>query len=76
MAKSLAALLRSKIGRMCWFRHTDGHVIEGIYKRGRKVEQLTKFSRSAGGFDSEVAVWTVPRSIKITFGAPPAEGGR
>jgi hypothetical protein len=71
----LAKALRSKIGRTCWFRHDDGRIIQGVYKRGRKVEETTGVKRFEGaegrGFNIDSTIWTVPRNIKITFGQAP-----
>jgi hypothetical protein len=75
----LAAALRSKIGRTCWFTHPEtGAVLQGVYKRGRKVAVLTAMTRmkenvdGGRGFNLEETVYTVPRSVKITFGQAPA----
>ena len=71
----LARALRSKIGRVCHFTHPDtGEVIEGVYRRGRKVVRVVGMSRitdQAGGgrgFNVDEQTFTVPRHIKITFG--------
>lgn len=71
-------LLQSKIGRWCWFKHPDtGRIIEGTYRRGRKVVQITGMTRMsedrAGnrGFTMDETTWTVPPNVKITMGQPP-----
>jgi hypothetical protein len=77
----LAKALRSKIGRLCHFTDPrNGEVVEGYYQRGRKVkrmvgarrlkpEELGEGARSGFMFDDQI--FTVPRNIKITFGAAP-----
>lgn len=63
-----------RIGFRCWFQHTDGRIIEGIYRARRKVEQMTAFTRVAGGFEETVTTFTVPKSVRIHRGsAPPAD---
>lgn len=73
----LARALRSRIGRMCHFTHPEtGEVVEGIYKRGRKVEKLNGIkgvTKDIGGgrtYDFETTTYTVPHHVKITFGGP------
>jgi hypothetical protein len=75
----LARALRSKIGQRCWFRHPDQDhkIIEGNYRRGRKVAVTTGMTRlpaSEGrGFNIEETVYTVPAHVPIHFGPPPRE---
>jgi hypothetical protein len=79
---SLARALRSRrIGRVCWFSHPDdGRIIEGTYRRGRKVVQITAIDRLAEleghgrGFNIEETVWTIPRGVRIHFGQAPSKG--
>lgn len=64
--------MRIKKGHECWFFHPDQKFnVEGVYRGRRKVEVLTKFQRTANGFDTESVVYTVPSHIVITPGQAP-----
>lgn len=79
----LAAALRRRLGRSCWFRHPEtGAVIQGILRKGRTVEVLTGLKAisqvgtpgtvgSVRTYDFEQTVYTVPRHVKISFGPAP-----
>lgn len=78
----LAKALRSKIGKLCHFTDPrNGEVVEGFYGRGRKVTRTVGMSSVEDGvsedgnktrtYNFDAQVFTVPKSIKITFGPAP-----
>ena len=78
----LLKALRSRIGRVCWFKNPDtGEIVEGIYKRGRKVtrtigaRRLTAEDGGGRGFMFDEQTFTVPNDVKISFGQKPATAG-
>jgi hypothetical protein len=84
MAKKspLAKALASKIGRWCYFKHPDtGAIVQGTYRRGRKIVVLEGIARpkaetppgASRTYMFSERIYTVPKSIEITFGQPPAE---
>lgn len=82
MNAGLAAAMRRKIGRTCWFRHPEtGKVIQGVYKRGRKVVELTgitlpketKDIHAPREYNFNETTWTVPRHVHISFGSAPID---
>lgn len=67
-----------RIGYVCHFVHPEtGEVIQGVYRKGRRVERMTKMTRLTNGqrfgrgFDIETQTFRVPRNVKITMGAKP-----
>ena len=85
MKKKMSGLekaLNSPIGKWCWFIHPEtGEVVEGTYKRGRKVARIVKGvvplrEENKDGsvtYNFSEQTFTVPKRIAITFGNPPAE---
>lgn len=70
-------MTRSKIGSVCHFIHPEsGEIIEGIYKRGRRVRVLESFSlksRTQDGTTYEALErwYTLPSSVRIVMGPKP-----
>ena len=59
-------------GHECWFYHPDQKFnVQGIYRGRHKVEVMTKFERTAHGFDSESVIYTVPSHIAVHEGQAP-----
>lgn len=62
-------MTRSKIGRVCHFIHPEsGEIIEGTYKRGRRVVVLERFSEDGAKYER---VYTLPSSVRIVMGPKP-----
>jgi len=65
-----------KPGVACWYRDAKGRVHQGIFRGGRKVDEVTEIRK---GEREEIEIRTVvsvPSAIQIYKGLPPHTPGR